>query len=303
VALLLSILTDDIFPIFAVATVGFLLARHFRADVKTLSRVTFNALSPCLVFHLLVTSQLEMSDFGRMSLFAASMVFGIGMIARALAAPLRLDRVTLSAFLVVVMFSNNGNYGLPVVLFAFGRESLSHASVYFVTNAVLMFTVGVFIASAGTKSAGQALAGIVRVPAVYGVAAAIAVMTTGVSLPSMVMRPVGLLSDAAVPVMILVLGMQLERAVRPERPLLVALAAFLTLVVSPLLALGLSHLLEFSGPARQAALLEAAMPSAVVNTILALEFDIAPTFVTSVVFATTILSPVTLTILIAFIGP
>jgi hypothetical protein len=166
-----------------------------------------------------------------------------------------------------------------------------------------MFTVGVFLASAGTKSAGQALAGIIRVPAVYGVAAAIVVMSTGLPLPSMVMRPVGLLSDAAVPVMILVLGMQLERAVRPERPLLVALAAFLTLVVSPLMALGLSHLLQLSGPARQAALVEAAMPSAVINTILALEYDIAPTFVTSVVFVSTILSPVTLTILIAFLGP
>lgn len=298
-ALLLTILAEDIFPIFAVAAVGFLLARHLRADVKTLSRVTFNALSPCLVFHLLVTSRLGVGDFGRMSLFAAAMVLGIGVIARVVTTPLHLDRVTLSAFLVVVMFSNNGNYGLPVVLFAFGRESLTYASVYFVTNAVLMYTLGVFLASAGKKSVGEALAGIVRVPAVYGVVAAVVVMTTGLTLPSMVMRPIELLAGAAVPVMILVLGMQLERAARPERPLLVGLAAFLTLVVSPLMAFGLGSLLQLSGPARQAALIEAAMPSAVINTILAIEYDIAPAFVTSVVFVSTILSPLTITILIA----
>jgi predicted permease len=127
------------------------------------------------------------------------------------------------------------------------------------------------------------------------------VITAGLQLPSMVMRPVELLSNAAVPVMILVLGMQLERAARPERPWLVGLAAFITLVVSPLMALGLSHLLQLSGPARQAALVEAAMPSAVITTIIALEYDIAPTFVTSVVFVSTILSPLTVTILIAFL--
>jgi hypothetical protein len=298
--LLLSILAGDIFPIFVVAAVGFLLARYLHADVKILSRVTFNALSPCLVFHLLVTSHLALGDFGRMALFAAIMVLGIGVIGRLVVAPLGLDRAAMSAFLVVVMFSNNGNFGLPVVLFAFGRESLTYAAVYFATSAVLMFTVGVFVASMGTKSVGQALAGIVRVPAVYGAAAAIAVMAFGLQLPPPIVRPIELLADAAVPVMLLVLGMQLERAVRPERPWLVGLAALMTLVVSPLLAIGLSEILHLPAPARHAAVLEAATPSAVANTILAVEYDVAPTFVTSVVFVSTILSPVTVTLLIAF---
>ncbi|MBE3095954.1 MAG: AEC family transporter [Planctomycetes bacterium] len=300
--LILLILAEDILPVFLIAAVGFLLARYLRSDVKTLSRVTFNALSPCLVFHLLVTSDLGAAEFGRMCLFATIMVLGIGAVARLVTAPLRLDRAALSAFLVVVMFSNNGNYGLPVVLFAFGREALTHATVYFVTNAVLMFTVGVFLASAGRKSARQALAGIIKVPAVYGVGAAAVVMATGLVLPLAVMRPIELLSDAAVPVMLLVLGMQLDRAGLPERPMLVGLAAVLTLVVSPLMAFGLGHLLHLAGPARQAALLEASMPSAVVNTILALEFDIAPTFVTSVVFVSTMLSPITVAAVIALLS-
>jgi hypothetical protein len=64
VPLLLSIFANDVLPIFVVAGVGFLLARVFATDVRTLSRVSFNALSPCLVFHLLVTSSLGAADFG-----------------------------------------------------------------------------------------------------------------------------------------------------------------------------------------------------------------------------------------------
>jgi predicted permease len=95
--------------------------------------------------------------------------------------------------------------------------------------------------------------------------------------------------------------MQLERAAIPERPLLVVLATVLTLGVTPLLALGLTPVLGLSGPARQAAVIEASMPTAVVTTILALEYEIAPAFVTSAVFLSTLLSPFTVTLLIAFL--
>ena len=297
--LLLAIFANDVLPIFVVAAVGFALARVWRADVRTLSRVTFNALSPCLVFHLMVTSALGAGDFLRMAALAAITICGIGLVARAVTLPLRLDRPLATAFLIVVMFSNSGNYGLPVVLFAFGREGLAHATAYFVVNAVLTYTLGVFLASTGTRSAWGALKGVTRVPAVYGVLAAAVVMGTGAAVPLFLMRPVELLSGAAIPAMILVLGMQLERGAWPERPLLVALAAVLALAVTPLVALAASAALGLEGTARQVAILQSAMPSAVLTTILALEFDVAPSFVTACVTASTLASPVTITLLIA----
>ena len=49
----------------------------------------------------------------------------IPLLARLAAIPFRLSRPELAAFLIVVMFSNGGNYGLPVVSFAFGAEALA----------------------------------------------------------------------------------------------------------------------------------------------------------------------------------
>ena len=152
-SILLSIFANDVLPVFVVAAIGFAVARVLEADVRTLSRVTFNALSPCLVFHMLVTSSLSAGDFGRMTALALLTIGGIGLVARLVALPFRLDRAMTSAFLIVVMFSNSGNYGLPVVLFAFGRDALAHATVYFVVNAVATYTLGVFLASAGRRSA------------------------------------------------------------------------------------------------------------------------------------------------------
>ena len=297
----LSVFLSDILPIFLIAGAGYLLASRLQASVKTLSHVVFYALIPCFVFRLLTTTKITGPEAGRIALLAVLVLIAMGVLARLASLPLKLSRSDLSAFLLVVMFSNGGNYGLPVVLFAFGNEALAYATVYFVTSSLLTYTIGVALAASGRRSVSQAIVGITRMPAIYGVVAAGLVIATGTSVPVAVMRPVELLADAAIPVMILVLGMQLERATKPERLPVVAAAVVLSLVAAPFVAMGLTWALGVTGPARSAIVVLASMPTAVITTILALEFDVAPAFVTNVVFLTTILSPLTLSPLIAYL--
>ncbi len=299
--LLLSIFASDILPIFVIAGVGFLLARYVGVQVRTLSHVTFHALAPALVFTVLTTSTVTGAEFGRMAAFYVLVASAAGVMAWLTAKAMGLDRPSLSAFLLVVVCSNSGNYGLPVALLAFGPQALAFASVYFVLSAIFSYTGGVLLAASGRRSILQALAGVGRVPAVYGAVAAGLTMALDLPVPEAIVRPVTLLSDAALPIMVLVLGMQLERATLPERPGMVAAAAALSLLATPLAAFGVAHLLELKGPALQAGVLQASMPAAVITTILALEFEVSPNFVTSVVCVTTLLSPLTLSVLIAYL--
>jgi predicted permease len=75
----------------------------------------------------------------------------------------------------------------------------------------------------------------------------------------------------------------------------------ISLIVTPLAGVGLAHLVGLRGAAFQAGVLQASMPTAVITTILALEFDALPDFVTSVVFVSTLLSPLTVTLMIAYL--
>jgi malate permease and related proteins len=236
-----------------------------------------------------------------MALFCVLVTVAIGSLAWLASVLLRLDRPTAIALMLVVMFSNGGNYGLPVAMFAFGNQALAFASVYFVCSSVLTYTGGVFLAASGRRSVYQALSGVTRVPAIYAVAAAGLVMWLHIPVPELVLRPVGLLSGAALPLMILILGMQLERAVWPERASIVATAVGLSLVVTPALGWTFATLLGMQGAAFQAAVIQASMPAAVVTTILALQYEVAPGFVTSVVVVSTLLSPFTLTWMIAWL--
>jgi hypothetical protein len=296
-----SIFANDILPIFVVAAVGYALARFSSTNVKTLSAVSFNALSPCLVFDQLVRSSIGGGVFGRMVIFCLLLTIAMGIVAWLAAAPFRLNRQTFTSFLLVVMFSNSGNYALPVVLFAFGREALAYASVYFVASAMVTYTVGVAVAASGRGNVRHALRGVVRVPALYAVAAAGLILLTETIVPVAIMRPITLLGDAAIPVMLLILGMQLERAVRPDRPGVVTLAVGLSLLVGPIVGISLTMLLGLTGLAQKVAIVGASMPAAVITTVLALEFDLDPSFATGAVFLSTILSPFTLVVLLAYL--
>ena len=298
---LVSIFANNILPILIVAGIGFWLARRLNASVQTLSRVTLYALTPCLIFNLLITSQISADELGKLLLFTLGTILGIGAFTWLVALALRLDRVMVSALMVVVMFANGGNYGLPLTLFAFGQEALARASIYFVISVLLTYTVGIFLASSGRRSVREALLGVFKIPTVYAAVAAVVVLAARIQVPQVVMRPVGLLANAAIPVMLLVLGMQLERAIRPDKLSLVGLAVGLRLIGSAVLGLALAPIIGLDGATRQAGILQSAMPVAVVTTILAVEFQIEPAFVTSVVFLSTILSPLTLTPLIALL--
>ena len=300
-SLFLSILASDILPVFWIAGAGFLLARYAAADVKILARVVFYSLLPCLAFRLLVTSNATGPNVIRLMLLAALIMGSMAVIGYATAKALRLDGKLLRAFMMIVMFSNSGNYGLPVVRFAFGADALTYATIFFLTGSVLTYVAGAFFAGSHRSKIAGALEKIWKMPSLYGIAAALIVIAVGRPVPEAIMRPVTLLSEAALPLMILVLGMQLERAVWPAQPGIVVLGVGISLLVAPVVALGLSSLLGISGPARQAAVILSSMPVAVVTTILALEYELAPEFVTSAVFVSTIASPLTLTFLIAYL--
>ena len=215
---LFSVFASDLLPIFVIAGAGFALARWLNASATTLTHVVFYALLPCFSFRLLIATVATGRQFGRMVLLAVLVVLAMAAVGALVSLMLRLSRTESTVFLLVVMFSNGGNYGLPVVSFAFGEEALSYGTVFFLTGSVLTNTVGAFLAAAGRKSLHKAAMSVLRMPAIYAIAAAMFVLATGISVPTALLRPITMMSDAALPVMILVLGMQLERARLAKAP-------------------------------------------------------------------------------------
>jgi predicted permease len=292
---------NNLLPVFLIAGAGFFLGKAARVNPRSLSQAIFYVFSPCLIFTLITDNRLNSSDIFRMAGFAGLCMILVGAVAWVLGKLFRLERKLHMAILLTSLFMNAGNIGLPVNWFAFGDDALALATIFFVTNSVLAYTVGVLIASSGSSNFRTAFLGLFKLPMIY--ALILAVLFTGMSwkLPLPLDRAVHLVAGASIPSMLLLLGLQLQQSDWRQYGLALGVSNTVRLLVSPAIALGMSALLSFQGPFRQAGVLQSAMPTAVLTTVLATEYDACPSFVTSTVFISTLLSPLTLTPLMAYL--
>jgi len=238
----------------------------------------------------------------RMVGFAVASILTVGAITWLLGRLIRLERKMLAAVVLCALTINAGNYGLSLNLFAFGEEALAYASLFFVTSAAITYTLGVTIASMGKASLADSLKGLLKIPVVYVVPLALVFIYKNWGLPLPLTRTVSLLSDAAIPGMLIVLGLQLQSSQRTHNIRALFLASGMRLLGGLGVGLLLATVFGLKGMAYNAGVLEASMPTAVLATILSTEYDAEPAFVTTAVFASTLLSPLTLTPLLLMLG-
>ncbi len=301
-SVLASTFANNILPILLLGGAGFALGKLLHIDARSLGRVVFYVFSPVLIFDLLLQNRLNLKEaFSVMSL-TVCVVLGMGLLTYLLGTLFKLERHALIAILITTMFANTGNYGLPLVSFAFGEKALSYAGIYFVTTTFLFYTLGVLIASLGHMNFKEAILGLFRIPTLYAVLLAIIINAFHIQIPGPIDRAVELAAGGTIPLMLILLGVELTRVEFSGSLRAMQLSVGLRLLVAPIVALLLAGLFGIQGFARQGSVTEASMPSMVSSTVLATEYQLDSRLVTAVVFISTLLSPLTLTPLLVFLG-
>jgi len=266
---LLLTLLNVVVPVFVVIVVGMVLGGALKLELASLNRTALYGAVPALVFTSLATAELSASSVG--VLVGGQLLFLLTMALLALLVSGRLDPATRRGFIATSLFGNSANMMLPVTLFAFGEAGLERALVLFVLSAMVLFTCGPLVLAGGTWR-DLPLAGVLRLPVIWAALAGIALNLLGVPLPTGVMRGLDLLGDAAIPLVLLVLGVQMQRVgvVRPS-PVNLFGAGF-KLVVGPLVGYAVAWTIGARGLDLAVLTLLAAMPPAVNTFMLALEF-------------------------------
>jgi predicted permease len=299
---ILAVFTQNILPILLVAGCGFALQKWRSLDKQTLSKVTLYILSPALVFSSLVNSELKTNELGSLVLFTILAMSVMTMIAFLSARLMRFSRRETAALIVTVVFVNGGNYGLTLNQLRYGDIGLSLAIVYYATSTILLYSVGILIASMGRLHWKAALKRLLSLPPIYAAIGAILVYFFAIPVPSPLMSAIEIMGRGAIPVMLLVLGMQMADMQGNGGLRLTVPAIGLRLLVGPLVAVLVAGLVGLQGLSRSVGIIEASMPTAVITIILATEFELQPTAVTSIVIGSTLLSPITLSLMITLLG-
>lgn len=290
---MLQALLNNVLPVFLMAGSGMAARRLLAIDVKQVARTAMYILSPALAFDSIYRTRIGGGELAKISLFMVLLVLIMVAITALAGRVLGWHRRLTSAAALGAAFPNVANYGLPVILFTWGEAGFERAAVAVVWGAFLMYSAGTFIAARGRQGWRASARAVCKMPLVWAALAASALRLTGLTLPEPIARAVHTLGTGAVPLVVVLLGMQVAGIRLRGARLQIAAATALRLVVAPLVGLGLVALLRPDPLTGKVLILEAAMPAAVNTLLIALELDAEPDLVSGVALVSTVASLLT----------
>ena len=298
---LFAVFLGVVVPVFGVVALGYLLGPRLDLQPRTLSRAAFYIFVPAFVFHTISNSVVALSETLQMAAFVIVSHGLFAAVGWVVARCLRCSREMTAAFVMIAVFGNVGNFGLALINFRLGSEGLAPATIYFLVINVVAFGLCVAVAAWARGSGSSPLVAILKTPALVVVVPAALLSAYDVQLPTAGARILELLAGAMIPTMLLALGLQLSHAetLRISREKVIATS--LRLVAAPFIAWALVGLFGIEGLSRSAAILQCGMPVAVLVSIVSIEYEVAPDFVTAVVFLSTVCSLPTLTFLLSIV--
>ncbi|GAB6172108.1 AEC family transporter [Paradesulfitobacterium aromaticivorans] len=293
-------------PVFISILVGYVVGKTLNLDPKTLANSSLYIFTPALVFTSLSQADIKPADLAGIIVVMSLVFFSLWVVGLGLCRLLKIDIETKGAYLLSSLFPNSGNYGLPIVLFAYGQRGFERGVLCLMVSVLIINSFGVYIASRGdVDSTKTALKNILLMPSIYAFILALSLYLMKVTPPDIILRTVSLLGDATVPTELILLGLQLSRAstIIPSYKLIIS-AIGIKLLIAPVIAVILVFLI-FGYPfdvTGKVLVVMAGTPSAVAANTMAVKFNSKPELVSSATFVTTVLSLITVKLILAFLG-
>jgi hypothetical protein len=299
-------------PLFLLILLGYALTRWGRWPkpvADALTRFVFSVAIPALLFHL-------MSDFSRLPPVDARLLiayFGgclaVFLLGRFVAGRVfRLDGVAQSVFALGGIYANNVLLGIPLAKVTLGESSLPVISLVLVFNSLLMWT----LATASVEWARHrafswsgyvhAAKAVLTNPVVASILTGMAWGLVALPLPGFVDQTLVLISEAAVPLSLIALGMGLaEYGIREGWRVSAAMTS-LKLGAQPLVVWLLARALALPPLETSAIVLLAALPVGANVYLMSRQFDTLGGPVAASLVLSTLLAAATTPLVLVLIG-
>jgi len=300
-------------PLFFLVLVGYALVRWggwTREVADALTRFVFYVAVPALLFRL-------MSDFSKLPKVDARLLaayFGACLVifaaSRVIAARVfHLDAVAQSVFALGGIFSNNVLLGLPLARATLGERALPAISLVLVFNALLLWTLAtVSVEWARHRALSwsaylQAAKAVLANPIVASILVGTIWGFVAPPLPRVIDQTLLLVSDAAIPMSLISLGMGLAGYGIREGWRISAVMTAMKLAGQPLAVWLLARALALPPLETQAVVLLATLPIGANVYLMARQFDTLGGPVASSLVLSTALAAVTTPLILAFLEP
>ena len=281
-----------IFPVFFIVLCGYIYARFERPDMHVINRMILDLLIPALVFSVMSSKDFEIAIYADLAIAATIVVLFTGLSAFVVAKIFSYEWRTI---VPPMMFRNWGNLGIPLIVFAFGEEALNAAIILFLVGNILHFTLGIFLMS-GRLSIMEFF----KTPVIIAMLLGLSINVLAIEMPSELVKPLDMLGQAAIPMMLLSLGVRLQHVKWSDLSM-----AFVGSILGPsvgiLSALLVANILSLSPDQAKQILIFGALPPAVMNFMFAERYKLEAEKVASIVLLSNLMAIVVYFLLLYFI--
>ena len=288
-------------PVFILVVIGYFVGPRLKIEARSLSRTAYFVFIPAFVFNIISEAKIDSELALQMLSFILVAQIAVALLGFLVGKALRQSREITAAFVLIATFGNVGNFGLPLIVFRLGETARTYATVYFVATVFISFVICVGVASWARSGGVTAVFSVFKTPALIALIPALVFNITDVEVPIFLSRLSGLLGQAMIPVMLITLGVQMGEIPKIKINFNVFAASTVRLIGGPVLALLIVPYFGLEGLERSTGILQAAMPAAVLVSIIAMEYKLLPEFVTTTVLFSTLYSILTLTVILTFI--
>lgn len=291
----MNIILSSVLPVALVIAMGYIANKTLKLDQSTLSQISVYILAPALVVDSFYRTTVSTDAALRLLLgyiLTTVIIYGGVVIVSRL---LKLSADDDKGLLAISLCPNNGNMGLSIIAFSLGNEGLERAVIYMIFSSVVLF--GMLPAILKGDSLMRSLKLTWKLPLIWSMLLGMTLHFTKVTLPFNMGKSLEWLGISAIPVALIILGMQLSKT-KFEFGVREFTATVGRLVIAPIIAYSTGKLVGLEGLDLQVLTLQTAMPTAVSSVIMIKEFGGNTVMVARTIIISTLMSFATLPFLI-----
>lgn len=297
---------ETIIPIIVMIIIGYALKRTSvlkAEDAISLNKIVINIAIPSLIFLAIYTTDLSILPVIA-PIPAVCILVGIicGLIAYLVSKARNYPRKIMWSIVSTSAMFNSGFLGYPVVLGVFGTDGLVRAIFYDLGSMILFISFGIFFLLMFGGKYSEILKRALIFPPLWAVILGLLLNFLNLPIGFLTSNILDYLSGAAIPLIMISLGLSIEFKGIKEHFGSVSLVSIIKLMLAPLIAFIIVSILGISGLERSVTIIEAAMPSAMLSLVLAITYELDIKAAAACIFSTTVLSMVTIPIVLLFLS-
>lgn len=271
-------------------------------DTIVLNKIVLNIALPALIFSALYSANLSniTSLIGITLICLLTGSIG-GLVGYTFSRFRKHSKKTLWGITSASALFNSGFMGYPIILGVFGAVGLVRAIFFDTGSTILFIFFGILFALLFGGNYSAVAKRVLTFPPIYAIILGIVLNILHLNIGSLTPQILTYLSGAAIPLIMISLGLSLEASSLKNYFKEAAVVSSIKLILAPLIALMIIIILGVSGLNSKVIITEAAMPSEMLSLVLAITYELDIKAVSACIFLSTVLSMITLPIIITFL--